>query len=58
MSGTFLERGRYLAERITVMALILLSMTMFFAMLFATAHALRNEARGDRSGLNRDPLLK
>ncbi len=30
------------------MGLILLSMTMFFAMLFATVHALRDEARQDR----------
>ncbi len=40
------------------MAILLLSMTMFFAMLFATANALRNEARGDRNSFNRDPLLK
>jgi hypothetical protein len=57
-NGTFLESGRYLAEGITVMAIILLSMTMFFAMLFATANALRNESRGDRNGLTRDHLLK
>ncbi|MDQ0320395.1 hypothetical protein QO002_002533 [Pararhizobium capsulatum DSM 1112] len=30
------------------MGLILLSMTMFFAMLFATVHALKDEARQDR----------
>jgi uncharacterized membrane protein len=40
------------------MVLILLSMTMFFVMLFATANAIRNEARNDRSGLTRDHLLK
>ncbi len=40
------------------MALILLSMTMFFVMLFATANAIRNEARMDRSGLNRNHLFK
>jgi hypothetical protein len=40
------------------MALLLLSMTMFFVMLFATANAIRNEARTDRSGLNRNRLLK
>jgi hypothetical protein len=40
------------------MALILLSMTMFFVMLFATANAIRNEARVDRPDLNRTRLLK
>ncbi len=40
------------------MALLLLSMTMFFVMLFATANAIRSEARMDRSGLNRNHLLK
>lgn len=40
------------------MALILLSMTMFFVMLFATANAIRNEARHDRLGLNRTRLIK
>lgn len=32
------------------MGLILLSMTMFFAMLFATVHAIRDEARDERNG--------
>ncbi len=40
------------------MALILLSMTMFFVMLFATANAIRNEARNDGPHLNRTRLLK
>lgn len=40
------------------MGLILLSITMFFAMLFATAHAIRNEARNDRDGLLQDQMLK
>ena len=40
------------------MGLILLSITMFFAMLFATVHAIRNEARNDHDGLLRDQLLK
>jgi len=40
------------------MALILLSMTMFFVMLFATANAIRNEAHNDGSGLTRDRLAK
>lgn len=40
------------------MALILLSMTMFFVMLFATANAIRNEARNDGSDLNRTRVLK
>ena len=31
------------------MGLILLSMTMFFAMLFATVHAIRDEARDERN---------
>jgi len=57
-NGTFSSHGRLLAERITAMALILLSMTMFFVMLFATANAIRNEARLDRPGLNRTRLLK
>jgi uncharacterized membrane protein len=56
--GTFFKSGRYWAERITIMGLILLSMTMFFVMLFATAQAIRNEARDDRSGLTRDRLIK
>ena len=40
------------------MALILLSMTMFFVLIFATANAIRNEARMDRPGLNRTRLFK
>ncbi|WP_428428709.1 hypothetical protein [Pararhizobium sp.] len=57
-NGTFSSHGRLLAERITTMALILLSMTMFFVMLFATANAIRNEARLDRPDLNRTRLFK
>jgi len=57
-NGTFSSHGRLLAERMTAMALILLSMTMFFVMLFATANAIRNEARVDRTGLNRNHLFK
>lgn len=40
------------------MGLMLLSMTMFFAMLFATANAIRNEMRSDREGLFQDQRLK
>jgi hypothetical protein len=41
------------------MALILLlSMIMFFTMLFATANAIRNEARIDRTDVLRDRLGK
>lgn len=40
------------------MALILLSMTMFFVMLFATANAIRNEARKDQPDLSRTRLFK
>lgn len=57
-NGTFSDHSHYPAEGITAMALILLSMTMFFVMLFATANAIRNEARVDRSGLNRKQLFK
>ena len=39
------------------MALILLSMTMFFVMLFATANAIRKETRMDRSGPNNSHLF-
>ena len=39
------------------MALILLSMTMFFVMIFATANAIRKEARMDRSGQNNSHLF-
>jgi succinate dehydrogenase hydrophobic anchor subunit len=56
-NGTFFHHGRLLAERITAMALILLSMTMFFVMLFATANAIRKEARMDRSGPNNSHLF-
>lgn len=37
------------------MVLALLSITMFFTMIFATIHALRNEARDERMNLQRSP---
>ena len=40
------------------MILILLSMTMFFAMLFATVNAIRNEARQDRPAAAFRPMIK
>lgn len=41
------------------MALVLLfSMIMFFAMLFATANAIRNEVRIERADVLRDHLTK
>ncbi|WP_426230312.1 hypothetical protein [Pararhizobium sp. DWP3-4] len=57
-NGTFSSDGRLSAERITAMALILLSMTMFFVMIFATANAIRSEARMDRPGLTGNRLFK
>ena len=40
------------------MALILLlSMSMFFVMLFATANAIRKESNDDRRGFPHDPLM-
>lgn len=40
------------------MGLILLSITMFFAMLFATVHALRDEARYERNDAGQKIALK
>jgi len=40
------------------MGLILLSMTMFFAMLFATANAIRSEARDARQTAQRKHLVQ
>ncbi len=40
------------------MGLILLSITMFFTMLFATVNAIRNESRAERGALPRNPLMK
>ncbi len=46
--GTFFTKRRFLTERMTLMALLLFSMAMFFAMIFATLNGLRKETRFSR----------